>query len=250
MNKKSLGLTYSLFAALALSLLCLAIILLRYPGIGSARVAHIESVLVSSFFILAVAAFIAWRMRVATSQETADARTGIILGLVCGGAWILEISFNNFVDPVISTAHARFFVDNTVWALIYLITLVVSFLRTVRSGKIASAMRVGLWSGLSSGLLACVMGLLLVVVWMPYLLRDPLNIGEYAARGGAEQSSDMATYFAYETIFGAVGHLVLLGIGFGVALGILGGLLARLLIFFRRNPDAHAAIPNENRTNG
>jgi hypothetical protein len=60
----------------------------------------------------------------------------------------------------------------------------------------------------------------------------------------------MATYFAYETIFGAVGHLVLLGIGFGVALGILGGLLARLLIFFRRNPDAHAAIPNENRTNG
>ena len=72
------------------------------------------------------------------------------------------------------------------------------------------------------------MGLLLVTVWMPFLLRDPININEYAVRGTAEHSPDMATYFAYETMSGAVGHLIVLGIAMGVILGALAGLLARL----------------------
>jgi hypothetical protein len=99
MNANSLSLTHSLLVGLALSLLGVAAIALRYPGAGSSRVHHIESVSVAAFLILAVIAFVAWRMKVNTTEETADIKSGTILGLLCGAAWILEISFNNFVDP-------------------------------------------------------------------------------------------------------------------------------------------------------
>ena len=41
-------------------------------------------------------------------------------------------------------------------------------------------------SGLVSGLVACLMGLLLIVVWMRFLVRDPLMISEFAERGPAD----------------------------------------------------------------
>jgi hypothetical protein len=38
----------------------------------------------------------------------------------------------------------------------------------------------------------------------------------------------MATYFAYDTMAGALGHLLILGLAMGVVLGAVGGLSARL----------------------
>jgi hypothetical protein len=45
---------------------------------------------------------------------------------------------------------------------------------------------------LISGLIACGMGLMLVVFWMRFLLRDPLNIQEYATRGADVHSPGIA----------------------------------------------------------
>lgn len=146
-----------------------------------------------------------------------------------------EISFNNFVDPRVSTASARFIVDSSAWGLIALLILIASCAQALHLRRFGSAIHVGLWSGLMSGLISCLMGLLLPVVWMRFLLRDPLNIQEYAVRGAVEQRSGMATYFAYETMFGALGHLTILGLAMGVLLGAIGGLLALLLNSVRRS---------------
>ena len=60
---------------------------------------------------------------------------------------------------------------------------------------------------------------------MPFLLRDPYNLDEWTARGAARGAPDLPTYLAYETLAGAFGHLVALGIGFRLILGVLGGVL-------------------------
>ncbi|MBA4116446.1 MAG: hypothetical protein H0X71_08445 [Rubrobacter sp.] len=85
-----------------------------------------------------------------------------------------------------------------------------------------------------SGLISCLTDLLLVVVFMNLLLRDPLSIRERAERGAASGAPDAATYRAYETMTGAlVGHLILEGVVTGTALGALGGIVGKLLAAIR-----------------
>jgi hypothetical protein len=160
----------------------------------------------------------------AFAQEP-DKTVGIWIGIVTGLLWVAEISFNNFVDPLISTGHARFYVDNGIWALIVLVILATAIKSAFNAGKIAAGVRVGLWSGLISGIIACLLGLSLILFWMKFLLRDPLNISEYAFRAKGAPESRMAAYFAYETMAGSLGHLFALGIGMGLILGLLGGLV-------------------------
>jgi len=68
----------------------------------------------------------------------------------------------------------------------------------------------GLWSGLASGVLACSMALGMIVFGMGFITHDPLNIQEWAVRGSSGVAPTMAAYFAYETLTGAFGHLVVL----------------------------------------
>jgi hypothetical protein len=219
-----------LLSGLSASSFLVVLILVRYPAGASSKMAYLGGGFFALILMLAVAAFVGWcGARLRSPEQAADTRLGMILGLVAGCAWVLEISFNNFVDPRVSTASARYFVDNGTWVLIGFALLITSFVRSLHAGQVVTAIRVGLWSGLTSGLISCLMGLLLLTVWMPFLLRDPLNIEEYAIRGIAEHSPDMATYFAYETMNGAVGHLIVLGIAMGLILGTIGGLLAQLV---------------------
>ena len=239
MTPKLAGSKWFLLAGLAASSLLVVLVFVRYPGDASTKTAHFGSMLLALLLILAVTIFVGWRgARVQPPEKAADTNVGLIIGLITGCAWVLEISFNNFVDPSVSTAAARYVVDNGFWALISLAILLASFVRAIQRRQFGAAIRVGVWSGLTSGLISCLMGLLLVTVWMPFLLRDPLNIHEYAVRGSAEHLPDMATYFAYETMSGAVGHLTVLGIGMGWVLGGIGGLLARFVDLARSRPWA------------
>lgn len=218
-----------LLSALGAALLLVVSILLRYPGDAFSRQRHLVFGLVAVLLLVTVGVCIVWVESVRRPNlHLAHNRSGAIAGLITGSLWILEISFNNFVDPRISTGSARFVVDNTTWGLVALTMLIVSFARTLKTRRIGAGICTGFWAGLISGLIACVMGLLLVTVWMPFLLRDPLNIAEYAERGAAEHASDMATYVAYDVMGGAVGHLIVLGIIMGALLGTVGGSLARL----------------------
>ena len=190
---------------------------------------------IAAVALLATAALVVFPgVRDRTPRDEADANIGIIVGLVTGCWWVLEISFNNFVDPRAATRSARFAVDNGAWGIIALSILIASSAQSLRTQRFASAIHIGLWSGLISGLIACLMGLLLVLGCMQCLLRDPLNIQEYAIRGTAEHATDMVTYFAYDTMAGALGHLLILGIAMGALLGAIGGLFTLLLGLVKR----------------
>jgi len=103
-----------------------------------------------------------------------------------------------------------------------------------RARRVTAGVRAGFWSGLVSGLISCLTGLLLVVVFMGLLLRDPLSIREWAERGTASGAPDAATYRAYETMTGALaGHLILQGIVAGTVLGALGGIIGKVLAAVR-----------------
>jgi len=80
-----------------------------------------------------------------------------------------------------------------------------------------------------SGLVACVMGLVVVVFWLDRVLTDPFSIQEWAERGPTSGAPNMATYFAYQTMGGSILHLLVLGIAMGVLLGGIGGGVGRVL---------------------
>lgn len=113
------------------------VILVRYPGGASSKVAQAGSGLLALLLISAVAAFVGWEgTRSHSPEQAADSRLGMIVGLVAGCAWVLEISFNNFVDSSVSTASARYFVDNGTWALVGLAFLIAPFVRVLHVGDV------------------------------------------------------------------------------------------------------------------
>jgi hypothetical protein len=220
-------------SALAVSWTLVLAIVFRYPGNAYSRGSHLWFLCFASIALLIAAAAVVsieyWRD---VPEDPNDASLGIQAGLICGGIWIIEIGFNNFADPNISTDSARRFVDNGAWGLIALFIFVVSAARTWKTKEFSSAIRVGLYSGIISGSLACLMGLLLVALWMPFLLRDPMNIQEYAARNTTEHADSISTYLAYETMSGALLHLIVLGLIMGLFLGAVGGMLGLAMHWF------------------
>jgi hypothetical protein len=63
---------------------------------------------------------------------------------------------------------------------------------------------------------------------MRWLTHDPLNIAEWAGRGPQAGAPDMAAYFAFETFASAFLHLIVLGVGMGLVLGIIGALAGKV----------------------
>lgn len=164
-----------------------------------------------------------WGLRPITRDVAWDLRLGIRAGIALGAMWLLEIAVNNFVQP---EARSRDTFDNIVWATISLVTVAIATLRAIRARSWIHGVCTGVWAGFISGLFACLMALLVATVWNDWLTRDPLMIAEYLARGTASGAPDIATYAAYETLAGAMLHLVGLGIIGGALLGALGGGLA------------------------
>jgi len=168
------------------------------------------------------------------------------LGLGLGLLWAVEISINNFIAPPLP---ARDIIDDTFWAAIALAILAYALARALRTGSLLRAIQAGAWSGLSSGLLACVMALAVIVFGMESITRDPLNVAEWAARGTAVPAPSMVAYFAFETFAGAFLHLVVLGLAMGLLLGLVGGLSGKGLRSIKKifNHETHENHEKERR---
>jgi hypothetical protein len=225
----------SVFAATSLAGAMLVAILLRYPSYpGHEKPALIGLALIALCAILAL--LLGSRRPFAGEGKS----LGAWIGALTGFFWLVEISFNNFVDPRISTERARFYVDNGFWAAIALTILAAAIAISASTGRMIAGVRAGLWSGCISGVISCLMGLSLVLFWMRFLLRDPINIREFAARGNGASAATMASYFAYETLAGSLGHLFVLGAMMGLLLGLTGGLIGALVARLGR-PDPPGA---------
>ena len=150
----------------------------------------------------------------------------ILIGAALGLLWIVEIAINNIIAPPLPM---RDIMDNVFWAVIAFLIFSCSSISAYRIGRMRAGILVGAWSGFVSGLMACCMALSVVLFGMEYFVRDPLNIIEWAQRGGDSGVPTLQAYFAYEIFAGAFLHLLVLGILMGIILGALGGLLGNLI---------------------
>ena len=153
-------------------------------------------------------------------------------GLLIGVLWAVEISINNVLHPPLPY---RDIIDNIFWAIIALLIFVVAAMATFRDKKIISGLLAGCWAGYGSGLVACLTALSLIVFAIPLVLSDPLNITEWRDLQQVLHYPNMAVYFAYQTLTGAILHLVLLGAVMGALLGIIGGLVGKGVSYFTKN---------------
>ncbi|HET8840088.1 MAG TPA: hypothetical protein VFN35_01415 [Ktedonobacteraceae bacterium] len=174
-----------------------------------------------------------------SSHRNATYQKSVLLGLFTGLLWVTEISINNILMPGLP---ARDILDDFFWAAIALIILSASILCAYQTNNIRIGLKVGFWSGFGSGAVACLTGLLLVVVGIQLLLRDPLNRIEWSARGATSETPGMAVYFAYQTLAGALLHLVVLGAIMGIVLGLLGGILGKVGAVLEKRMTAKNAL--------
>src|SRR5579884_2839992 len=177
------------------------------------------------------------------SEQLLALRWGSWVGLACGLLWIVEIAYNNLLAPLApeyNTARIRDSVDNVFWAIIVLLTLVFAARLAYRTRSIRMGIRVGTLSGLLSGLFAGIMALLLVTTSIHSLTSDPLVLAEYAVRGPSSGAPDLAHYVAYDTLAGALGHLLVLGVLSGALLGALAGAIGRGLRHLRDRRQSEA----------
>ena len=178
------------------------------------------------FLLLLAAAVALWLFRrraVRRKDSTPDGRA-ILIGLVLGLLWAIEIGINNFIAPPLP---ARDIIDNLFWAAIALAILALALWRARQTGSLLRAVEAGAWSGFASGLVACLAALAMIVFGMGFITSDPLNLAEWSGRFSTITAPTMADYFAYETFAGAFGHLLVLGIVMGSLLGLVGGVLVK-----------------------
>lgn len=143
------------------------------------------------------------------------------VGLSIGVLWAVEISINNFLTPALPW---RDIVDNVFWAVVAAAILTYSTARAYRARSVVAGVEAGLWTGFASGLVACVTALLITVFGIQLIVNDPLTSVDFQRQAG--HLTDPAVFSAYETLFGALGHLHLIGTFMGVILGVVGGLIA------------------------
>ena len=146
------------------------------------------------------------------------------IGLLIGILWTTEICINNIIMP---TLPARDILDNIFWAVIALIILLTVTIYVYRYEKIATGITNGLWTGLASGSVASMTALIFIVFGMKNLVSDPLNISEWSAISITTNTPNINVYFAYQTLAGAILHLIVLGIIMGIILGFVGGIIGR-----------------------
>jgi hypothetical protein len=209
-----------------LGMLLVAVAMVRYPGGGEMASQYLAEGTIALLILAGLIAWLLrWGIRASETDVTGAARRGMIAGSIMGIFWVFEIAFNNLVPRNIATESARFVVQNGIWALIALGMLAIGVAPARRLGRVTAGAVAGFWSGLVSGLIACVMGLVVVVFWLDQVLSDPFSIQEWAERGPASGAPDMATYFAYQTMGGDILHLLVLGVAMGALLGLIGGLI-------------------------
>ncbi len=192
---------------------------LHYP-FGLEELECFVSIAVLSVSILLIKKF---QIQISDSPSQRNTMLGILIGLL----WTIEIGMNNIVQPQLPL---RDHLDNIFWGIIACCILCVAIKDSFKTISIIKGIKAGFLSGFSSGVVACITALLLITFGMHLLLKDPINIAEWKNLNNSNQYPDMAVYFAYQTMAGAILHLVVLGAVMGLLLGIVGGILGKMLV--------------------
>lgn len=177
-----------------------------------------------ALILLTATTLLLWILKDKFSDD--DQKRNVAIGLCYGLLWTFEIGINNLVRPGLPL---RDIIDNIFWAIIALLILITAFRDAYRKNNILSGIKSGFWTGFSSGAVACLSALILIVFGMKFILLDPLNIREWNDLKATENSPGMDVYFAYQSFAGALMHLIILGAIMGLLLGFAGGVSGKIL---------------------
>lgn len=194
----------------------------NWPGGLSAQACLLSLLALIIVFVLLSLKHTKWLNQLQKDNTTA----GLFFGLL----WTAEISMNNIIQPGLPL---RDWLDDIFWALVAVLIFASAVRAALRSGKVRAGVQAGFWSGLASGLTACITALLLIVAGMRFITTDPLNQREWSdlVTGSDKKglyTHDMAVYFAYQSLAGAMMHLIVLGGVMGLLLGLVGGFIGKL----------------------
>jgi len=139
---------------------------------------------------------------------------GAAFGVVASCMWLVELWAGNLAPPGALTAIAYRVSIGSVVATTFIAGLVGSRMR----GRLADGVSVGALSGMLSGIVVCLIAIL-VGGFAPQLeASDPQTIAEFHRSG----VRDFATFLAGDTLAAAINHLWI-GLGVGTLCGLLSG---------------------------
>ncbi len=221
------GLARSLSIALFLCLLLLGYSLIRYRGmlVFSRSGLLFAGLLLVLTGLFAAYAFIVREISEGFGRDEMWAqRQGVNFGLLASLFWLAEVVGDNIL-PTSSRI-----IDIICLAGVLVVTLIGGIYGARHTGNFSFGLRIGLWSGMLSALIAWIALLLLTYILMTRLQLYPQYIHGFAHSG----DSNITTYIVKNAIFDAAGHLII-GPLLGLALGALGALAGSAL--FRRKSD-------------
>lgn len=177
-----------------------------------------------ALIMLSATAFLLWKLRKKFINYLQ--KRNVAIGFIFGLLWTIEIIINYFIRP---GPGLRGDIDNILFSLIAILIFINAARDAYLTNTMADGMKSGFWSGISSGAIACITGLALIVFGMKYILLDPINIKQWADVGANTRFPGIEVYFAYQTFSGAIMHLFILGAFMGLILGSIGGLTGKIL---------------------
>ena len=176
--------------------------------------------------LLALAvAFYGWfalaRTRARTAGEEIALRSGTLLGLACGAAWLGEVTIANIVGPLLGPLNTSLYYLAEVTAVF--LPAIAGFLAGRSSGHLATGLAAGLLCGLLGGLI-----LFDCSIVTPALITgvqpDAQTLAEFQRSG----MTSLQAYLVSDTLAATIAHLWI-GILTGLCFGFLGSAVGTTL---------------------
>ena len=151
-------------------------------------------------------------------------RLSLVFGLLIGGMWMGEIILGNLGDTAVlgnyRTFHSQAY--RTIgWCFIggaLAATALGGFICAYRTGSVENGISVGIWSGLLSGAIALVTGLVITLLFHDALMAAP----------STANPAEFARYLYRDAVIAGLNHMWI-GALLGVTLGGVGAVLGKLI---------------------
>ncbi len=212
-----------LIASLLLLILVVSIDMINYPAIittaGGAAVVYL------AMFVVAVLSYggLGFLSTRATSlSERVALQQGTLWGLVCGGAWIIELLVANVIGPQLGAFNLILYFGSAITG--YLLPGLAGLLAARRAGQFGAGLRAGLLCGMVGGIMIFLASIVFSALLFSAGQADPQTLREFQRSG----LSDFKTYIVGDYLAGMIAHLWI-GLISGLGLGAIGGAIGRAL---------------------
>jgi hypothetical protein len=173
-----------------------------------------------------------------------EKRLSTIFGFLIGAMWMGEILLGNLggtsVFGNLRDAHPRIYAMAGWFALgAVCVTGIGGLVAAYRTGRISTALRVGVWSGLLSGIIVFVTGMGIVVLFHSAMMTDPSNLHEFARTAHrAPTEPELSNFLYWDALGGSLNHLWI-GPFLGLTVGGVGAIFGKLGLRLWNTTERH-----------